>query len=66
MRLCTQAEKEDGWMKIPQITQDGRDGDQEDGYILNMRDSATAGFKYFDCRGIKKVSIKVRDIAGSF
>jgi len=50
------------WMdaRFPKITQDGKDGDEEAGYILNMRDSATAGFKYFDCRGIEKVSIKVR------
>lgn len=54
--------REGGWMdeRFPKITQDGKDGDKEDGYILNMRDSATAGFKYFDCRGVKKVSIKVR------
>ncbi|WP_129721537.1 family 43 glycosylhydrolase [Xylanivirga thermophila] len=53
---------EGAWMdsRFPKITQDGRDGDEETGYILNMRDSATAGFKYFDCHGIKKVSIKVR------
>lgn len=25
-----------------------------------MRDSATAGFKYFDCQGIRQVKIKVR------
>ncbi|NLI59848.1 MAG: family 43 glycosylhydrolase, partial [Clostridiales bacterium] len=50
------------WMdaRFPKITQDGRDGDEELGYIQNMRESATAGFKYFDCKGIKKVSIKVR------
>lgn len=50
------------WMdaRFPKITQDGRDGDQEDGYIQNMRDGATAGFKYFDCRGVTRVSIKVR------
>lgn len=53
---------EGAWMdsRFPKITQDGRDGDEETGYILNMRDSATAGFKYFDCHGIKKVLIKVR------
>lgn len=45
---------------FPKITQDGRDGDEETGYIANMVDSATAGFKYFDCNGIRKVSIKVR------
>jgi len=50
------------WMdsRFPKITQDGKDGDVEMGYIANMKDSATAGFKYFDCRGIRKVKIKVR------
>jgi arabinoxylan arabinofuranohydrolase len=50
------------WMnnQFPKITQDGRDGDEEIGYIANMKDSATAGFKYFDCRGVRKVKIKVR------
>ncbi|MDF2988515.1 MAG: glycoside hydrolase family 43 [Eubacterium sp.] len=50
------------WMnnQFPKITQDGRDGDEETGYIANMKASATAGFKYFDCKGIKKVKIKVR------
>lgn len=52
----------DLWMdnQFPKITQDGKDGDEEIGYIANMTDSATAGFKYFDCKGIKKVKIKVR------
>ena len=50
------------WMggQFPKITQDGRDGDEEIGYIANMKDSATAGFKYFYCKGITKVKIKVR------
>lgn len=46
--------------QFPKITQDGKDGDEETGYIANMKDSATAGFKYFDCRGIRTVKIKVR------
>lgn len=46
--------------RFPKITQDGKDGDEEVGYIQNMRDLATAGYKYFDCKGIKKVTIKVR------
>jgi hypothetical protein len=57
------------WMdgRFPKITQDGKDGDEEPGYIANMRDSATAGFKYFDCRGVKRVRIKVRGYAkGAF
>ncbi|AUG57746.1 MAG TPA: alpha-N-arabinofuranosidase [Ruminiclostridium sp.] len=50
------------WMdkQFPKITQDGKDGDEEIGYIANMKDSATAGFKYFDCKGINRVKIKVR------
>lgn len=57
------------WMnnQFPKITQDGKDGDEEIGYIANMKDSATAGFKYFDCRGVKKIKIKVRGYcAGEF
>ena len=50
------------WMdsRFPKITQDGRDGDEEVGYIANMTESASAGFKYFDCSGIGKVKIRVR------
>jgi hypothetical protein len=50
------------WMdcRFPKITQDGRDGDEELGYIANMRDGATAGFKYFRCESVRRVKIKVR------
>lgn len=57
------------WMdsRFPKITQDGKDGDEEVGYIANLTDSATAGFKYFDCHRVTKVSIKVRGYCqGSF
>jgi hypothetical protein len=57
------------WMdnRFPRITQDGRDGDEESGYIANMLDSATAGFKYFRCEGVKRVKIRVRGYCrGSF
>ncbi|WP_096187993.1 family 43 glycosylhydrolase [Evansella halocellulosilytica] len=52
----------DLWMdsQFPKITQDGKDGDEEIGYIANMQDTATAGFKYFDCKDIKTIKIKVR------
>lgn len=46
--------------QFPKITQDGKDGDKETGYIQNMKDSATAGFKYFEFSNINKVKIKVR------
>ncbi|WP_145414227.1 family 43 glycosylhydrolase [Paenibacillus xylanexedens] len=53
--------------RFPKITQDGRDGDEETGYIGNMTESATAGFKYFDCKDIQQVTIKVRGYCnGSF
>ena len=44
----------------PKITQDGRDGDEETGYITNITDSTVMGFKYFDCKGISKITIKTR------
>ncbi len=44
----------------PRITQDGRDNDEEQGYIMNMTETATCGFKYFDVKGVKKVGISVR------
>ncbi len=50
--------------RFPKIMQDGRDGDEEPGYIANIQNSATAGFKYFDCRGVKEIGIKVRGYAG--
>lgn len=52
-----------GGDRFPRIMQDGRDGDREEGYIANMYDSATAGFKYFDMRGIGRITITVRGYA---
>lgn len=46
--------------RYPIITQDGRDGDEEIGYIANMMKSATAGFKYFNFKDIKKLTLRVR------
>lgn len=48
---------------LPKITQDGRDGDEVPGYIFNLKDGATAGFKYFDCKGVKAISITTRAYA---
>lgn len=33
--------------QFPKITQDGRDGDEEIGFIANMKDSAAAGFVFY-------------------
>ena len=40
--------------------QDGRDGDEEPGYIGNIKNNATAGFKYFDFKNVKKLTIVTR------
>ena len=54
-----------GWMddRFPKITMDGADGDECASYVANIRDGASAGFKYFDCRGVKAVSITTRAYA---
>lgn len=51
-----------GWMSDdnPIITQEGDDGDENLGYITNMKDGATAGFKYFDCKGVKKIAVTTK------
>ena len=54
-----------GWMddRFPKITQEIEEGGHGIGYIANMRSSATAGFRYFNCRGIRKVSIRTKGYA---
>jgi hypothetical protein len=47
-------------VSLPLITQDGRDTDEEDGFVTNINDNYGIGFKYFDCRGITKVKVKTR------
>ena len=49
-----------GGDRFPKVMQDGRDGDEETGYIGNLMKSSTAGFKYFDCKGVTKISITAR------
>ncbi len=49
-----------GGDEFPKIMQDGRDGDEETGYIANMKNGATAGFKYFTCEGISEICIWTR------
>jgi hypothetical protein len=50
------------WMdnRFPKITQDGKDGDTEVGYVANLMDGATAGFKDFQLAGVKRVRVRVR------
>ncbi len=54
-----------GWMddRFPKITQEIEEGGRGIGYIANMRSSATAGFRYFDCRGVKRITIRTKGYA---
>ena len=54
-----------GWMddRFPKITQLGGDGDENVGYIANMRDTATAGFKYFDIKGLDTITLRTKGYA---
>lgn len=45
---------------FPRIVKDGADGDEEPAYIANMTDGAIAGYKYFDCKGVRRVGVRVR------
>ncbi len=47
----------------PRVMQDGKDGDEETGYIGNITNGATAGFKYFECKGISRFSVTARGYA---
>jgi len=49
---------------IPRITQDGKDSDEETGFVTNITDSTGVGFKYFECRGVTKVKIRTRGYSG--
>ena len=49
--------------RFPKITQEGRDGDENYGYVCNMRDTARAGYKYFDCKDLKVISVRTKGYA---
>ena len=55
-----------GGENCPRVMQDGRDGDQENGYIANMQNGATAGFKYFDINNIRAIAITTRGYAKGY
>ena len=51
-----------GWMddRFQKIVQEGGDGDENIGYVSNMRPGTTVGFKYFDCKNVKEIAISTR------
>ncbi len=57
-----------GWNdgRYARIMQDGRDGDEEVAYIANIQESTVAGFKYFDCKGITKITLKTRGYGNGY
>ncbi len=56
-----------GFPGMPKITQDGRDGDEVDGHVDGIIDGTTIGFKYFACKGVRRVKITTRGYAsGTF
>ena len=42
------------------ITQDGKDGDEEPGYVANIHDGTVVGFKYFDFEDVSTITLMVR------
>ncbi|HOS29341.1 MAG TPA: alpha-N-arabinofuranosidase, partial [Treponemataceae bacterium] len=46
--------------RFPFITQDWWENKEGTGYIANMMDGSQAGFKYFDCKGVKKITVHTR------
>lgn len=55
-----------GGSHVPWITQEGRDGDENTGYITHITDDTTIGFKYFDCKGVKEIEISTRGYASGY
>ncbi|MCQ2496213.1 MAG: family 43 glycosylhydrolase [Lachnospiraceae bacterium] len=55
-----------GWMSdsYQKITQDGGDGEKCVGYITNIRPGNVCGFKYFECKGVKRIKITTRGYIG--
>ena len=49
-----------GGDRFPRVMQDGRDGDRDPAYVGNIQDSATMGYKYFDCHGVGRIRLTVR------
>ena len=49
-----------GAPRQPRVMQDGSDRDPGDSYIGDIRDGTTAGFRYFDCRGVRGLRIWTR------
>ena len=45
---------------LPRITRDSRDNCAEESYISGIKDGTVIGFKYFDCRGVRRITLECR------
>lgn len=45
------------------VTQDGRDGDENQGYIAAIHDTVVLGFKYFDFEDVSSITLMIRGYA---
>lgn len=56
------------WMdcRFPRITQDAPDGQDGIAHIANLRDGAAAGFKYFDCKNVRRIALETRGSSGTY
>ncbi|MCL2210722.1 MAG: family 43 glycosylhydrolase [Treponema sp.] len=57
--------------EMPFITQDECDSydtkkNYENGFITNIIDNRAVGFKYFDCKGVTKIAVKIRGYCRGF
>lgn len=50
--------------RFPKITQEGADGDETPGYLYNLGDGWNAGFKFYDCKGVKAFSVRTPQRCG--
>lgn len=52
-----------GAQNVPRVVQDGRDGDEVYGYIAEISNSCTIGFKYFQYENVAEIRIVARGYA---
>ena len=60
--VCNDPLHSSGWISghFARIMQDGRDGDEELGYVANIRENSIVGFKYFDFNNVTRIGVKTR------
>lgn len=46
--------------QLPRIKQEGKDGEEEAGYVENLTHQSTCGFKYFDITHVNTVAVTTR------